>query len=195
MKLRREKSGRLLVWSDSLFLSPVLLRDEVPAFALPVHKLLLDPVLRLLRTKQFCSMGNSLGAPSTRYTSTVTPSDTNAGITPSLQWHPAPRPNSQWVRPLEEEGIEPHPGPRLIGRNVNGLASQDRFNQCVRSVASEHQRDTVAAVFIQEHNLKPSSVVYARLHARRHHRILWLSRYAPTNSAHGKGHGPLLGLP
>ena len=65
------------MWSDSLFLSPVLLRDEVPAFALPVHKLLLDPVLRLLRTKQFCSMGNSLGIPTARYTSTVTPSDPN----------------------------------------------------------------------------------------------------------------------
>ena len=31
--------------------------------------------------------------------------------------------NDEWVRPLEEEGIEPHPGPRYVSKNVNGLAS------------------------------------------------------------------------
>ena len=105
------------------------------------------------------------------------------------------QPNSQWIRPLEEEGIETHPGPRYIGRNINGLASQDRFQQCMRSVANEHRRDGVAAVFIQEHNLKPSLAVYLRLHARRHHRVLWLARYAPTNSPRGKGHGTAIAIP
>ena len=113
----------------------------------------------------------------------------------SPPWHTPSHPNSQWIRPLEEEGIETHPGPRYIGRNINGLASQDRFQQCMRSVANEHRRDGVAAVFIQEHNLKPSLAVYLRLHARRHHRVLWLARYAPTNSPRGKGHGTAIAIP
>ena len=109
--------------------------------------------------------------------------------------HTPSHPNSQWIRPLEEEGIETHPGPRYIGRNVNGLASQDRFQQCMRSVANEHKRDEVAAVFIQEHNLKPSLAVYLRLHARRHYRVLWLARYAPINGPRGKGHGTAIAIP
>ena len=105
------------------------------------------------------------------------------------------RPNSQWIRPLEEEGIETHPGPRYIGRNVNGLASQDRFQQCMHSVINEHKRDGVAAVFIQEHNLKPSLAVFLRLQARRYHRVLWLARYAPASEHKGKGHGTAIAIP
>ena len=86
-----------------------------------------------------------------------------------------PDPNSTWIRPLEEEGIETHPGPRYIARNVNGLASTDRFQQCMQSVNTEHRKDAVSAVFIQEHNIKPSMATYTRLHARRLYRVLWLA--------------------
>ena len=108
---------------------------------------------------------------------------------------PTSDPNSMWIRPLEEEGIETHPGPRYIARNVNGLASQDRFQQCMRSVNMEHRRDPVAAVFIQEHNLKPAMSTYTRVHARRVYRVLWLARYVPENQPQGKGHGTAIAIP
>ena len=53
----------------------------------------------------------------------------------------------------------------------------------------------MAAVFLQEHNLKPALAVYLKLHARRHHRVLWLARYAPANNAGGKGHGTAIAIP
>ena len=66
---------------------------------------------------------------------------------------PPPNARRQWVRPLIEEGIEPHPGPRYISRNVNGLATLGRFQDAVRQMELEHKRSPVGAFFIQEHNL------------------------------------------
>ena len=34
-----------------------------------------------------------------------------------------------------------------------------------------------------------------KLHARRHHRVLWLARYAPASCAGGKGHGTAIAIP
>ena len=33
------------------------------------------------------------------------------------------------------------------------------------------------------------------LASARHHRVLWLARYAPTNSPRGKGHGTAIAIP
>ena len=109
--------------------------------------------------------------------------------------HSLPNPNRVWVRPLREEGNEPHPGPRYIGKNLNGLASKGRFQQCMHSVNVEHRKKPVAAVLMQEHNLKPHLDTYSRLYARRHHRVLWLARYAPAAAAGGKGHGTAIAIP
>jgi len=104
-------------------------------------------------------------------------------------------PNSQWIRPLREEGIEPHPGPRYIGRNVNGLASQGRFIDAMRSITAEHRKSPVAAVLIQEHNLRGTQDRELRLYARRRHRLLWLARYRPASETSGKGHGTAIVIP
>ena len=104
-------------------------------------------------------------------------------------------PRDQWVRPLREEGIEPHPGPRYINRNVNGLASQGRFRDCMFSIAGEHRRAPVAAVFLQEHNLRQSHDRDMRNFARRRHRLLWLARYRPESAGRGKGHGTAIVIP
>jgi hypothetical protein len=35
-----------------------------------------------------------------------------------------------WIRDLTEEGIEPHPGPRYITKNINeGMATPNACNQ------------------------------------------------------------------
>ncbi len=58
-----------------------------------------------------------------------------------------------WVRDLNAEGIEPHPGPRYVTKNVNGMMGNGK--RIIRAIHTEHERDPITAVFIQEHNLSP----------------------------------------
>ena len=107
---------------------------------------------------------------------------------------PPPNARRQWVRPLIEEGIEPHPGPRYISRNANGLASKGRFEDAIRQMELEHRRSPVGAFFIQEHNLNRSLAERCSKIARKY-RILWLARYKPAADHAGKGHGTGVAIP
>ena len=68
-----------------------------------------------------------------------------------------------WVRDLTEEGIEPHPGPRFLSWNPNGLNDNFRRNRFFKKIFTESSFKPIAAVFIQEHNIK--SNITARIHA------------------------------
>ena len=104
-------------------------------------------------------------------------------------------PPNCWIRPLIEEGIEPHPGPRYISKNLNGVQTKGRFETCIYDMAQEHKRSPVAAFMVQEHNLPASRAAWARAYARARHRILWLSRHRPDADTSGKGHGTAIAIP
>jgi hypothetical protein len=49
-----------------------------------------------------------------------------------------------WIRDLNEEGIEPHPGPRMISKNVNGMSKA--VYQYLKSISEEHRHNPITAV-------------------------------------------------
>ena len=74
--------------------------------------------------------------------------------------------SDMWIRDLTEEGIEPHPGPRYISKNLNGMADRARMDAVFRRIRHEHNRDPITAVFLQEHNLKTDRLRDAKASAR-----------------------------
>ena len=48
-----------------------------------------------------------------------------------------------WVRDVHSEGIEPHPGPSTISKNIDGLAT--RFNEVMHKTQQRHKRDPILA--------------------------------------------------
>ena len=63
---------------------------------------------------------------------------------------PAPR-TSIWVRDVHEEGIEPHPGPAVYSKNVDGL--NERFGDAMYRIAQQHTKRPMLAFLLQEHHL------------------------------------------
>ena len=56
-----------------------------------------------------------------------------------------------WVRDLTEEGIEPHPDPRYLSKNVNSVQGDGKLFQMLHSIQREHTRTPITAVFVQDH--------------------------------------------
>lgn len=65
----------------------------------------------------------------------------------------APPNAPQWERDLTEEGIEPHPGPRYLCKNVNGMSGVKTYEKIFANIKRAHAKAPIAAVFIQEHNI------------------------------------------
>ena len=60
---------------------------------------------------------------------------------------------SVWVRDLTEEGIEPHPGPRYLSKNVNSVLKKGKLYNFLKRIRNESTRTPITAVFIQDHRL------------------------------------------
>ena len=60
---------------------------------------------------------------------------------------------SVWVRDLTEEGIEPHPGPRYLSKNVNSVLKKGKLYNYLKRIRNESTRTPITAVFIQDHRL------------------------------------------
>ena len=75
--------------------------------------------------------------------------------------HPPPdpllfaSPLATWIRDLTEEGIEPHPGPRFISKNVNGIKGKGKLYRLLKAIRVESNRDPITAVALQDHRLSP----------------------------------------
>ena len=48
---------------------------------------------------------------------------------------------SVWVRDVNEEGIEPHPGPRYLSKNINSIQGKGKLFQALRAIRRESDRD------------------------------------------------------
>ena len=88
-------------------------------------------------------------------------------------------PSLTWIRDLTEEGIEPNPGPRYVTKNVNGLQGAGKLFQCCKAIASEHERQPITALFIQEHNLKQQDKKAHEKIARGHQLLILLAYATP----------------
>ena len=87
-----------------------------------------------------------------------------------------------WIRDLCADGdVEPHPGPRFVCKNVNGWQSKNKLYHALKAIQTEHKKDPVTAVFIQEHNLPRTSAT--RLHKLASSlKLLAVAGYAPPHS-------------
>ena len=56
-----------------------------------------------------------------------------------------------WVRDVHEEGIEPHPGPSALSKNIDGLTT--RFNEVMYKIQQNHKHKPIQVLFLQEHHL------------------------------------------
>ena len=61
-----------------------------------------------------------------------------------------------WVRDVTEEGIEPHPGPRYLSKNVNSVLKKGKLFNYLKRIRNESTRTPITAVFIQDHRLPRS---------------------------------------
>ena len=73
---------------------------------------------------------------------------------------------SIWIRDLTEEGIESHPGPRYISKNLNGCKQAVKQEAVFRSISQENRRNPIGAVFVQEHNINTEGTERAIARAR-----------------------------
>ena len=89
-----------------------------------------------------------------------------------------------WVRDLTEEGIEPHPGPRFLSKNMNGLCHPARRESVYRKIRQEHARDPIGAVLIQEHHWHREVASAAQKQAASE-RLLLIASPIPENETKG----------
>ena len=79
-----------------------------------------------------------------------------------------------WIRDLTEEGIEPHPGPRYITKNINGFNDPKRRDTLWRTINLENKKQQIKAIYIQEHHMKKTTAETAEKEARSY-RILFIA--------------------
>ena len=63
---------------------------------------------------------------------------------------------SVWVRDVHEEGIEPHPGPRVVSQNVDG--ANGTFHEIISNVLAMQSRTPILAALLQEHQIRAANV-------------------------------------
>ena len=93
-----------------------------------------------------------------------------------------------WIRPLEEEGIETHPGPRFVNKNMDGLKSPGRFANFLTQCENEHRLSKVHAFLVQEHNIPDRDKHKFRAEATKRG-FAWFSNHAPPGTTKTKGTG------
>ena len=84
-------------------------------------------------------------------------------------------PADMWIRDVHEEGIEPHPGPRFITKNLDGVNDKKHFERIIIKIKHEHTRDPITAIFLQEHKLKAMNAGYHKALATQYGFILFLA--------------------
>ena len=61
--------------------------------------------------------------------------------------------DAEWQRDLTEEGIEPHPGPRVLSKNVRGISTVTKFTKFIQAARREADARPYAALLVQETNI------------------------------------------
>ena len=85
-----------------------------------------------------------------------------------------------WVRDLTEEGIEPHPGPRYLSKNINSVHGKGKLHNMLKRIRRESTRTPITAAFIQDHRLHKSRAAEIESMARGM-RMLAIAAHAPAH--------------
>ena len=93
-----------------------------------------------------------------------------------------------WIRDVNEEGIEPHPGPRYISKNINSIQGKGKLFQALRAIRRESNRDPITAAFIQDHRLPPTRRREIASTAAGQN-LLVLTAHAPPHPSNGVHYG------
>ena len=108
-----------------------------------------------------------------------------------------------WIRNLNEEGIEPHPGPpnpRFLCKNLDGgVKSMADFERFLSTILREHKSAPLGAVLLQEHNLPKNLQTYYMQRAAQR-KVLFLAKHAPPRDPRypnraTKGNGTAIAIP
>ncbi len=86
---------------------------------------------------------------------------------------------SVWIRDLHEEGIHPHPGPKVISKNINGMTND--VYPVLKAIARENETRPLTAVFIQDHRIPRSGAKQAQKTAAKL-RLLLILAHGPKDS-------------
>ena len=73
----------------------------------------------------------------------------DAAVTPLTFGSPA----HAWLHDLTEEGIEPHPGPKFVSKNINGIHGKGKLYLALKAIRNEVNQNPITAIFIQDHRL------------------------------------------
>ena len=93
-----------------------------------------------------------------------------------------------WVRDLTEEGIEPHPGPRYLSKNVNSVHGHGKLFQMLESIRRETSRAPITAVFIQDHRLSAARS-QELIKTAKGMQLLAIATHAPPHPSNGVCYG------
>ena len=90
-----------------------------------------------------------------------------------------------WIRSMREEGIHPHPGPRFISKNINGMCNT--IEQNLESIKQENKKDKITAVFLQDHKVPRSMATATNLQGQRKRMLVAMAHgYTdPRGTTHG----------
>ena len=92
--------------------------------------------------------------------------------------------HSIWVRDVHEEGIEPHPGPSAISKNIDGLTN--RFDEVMYKISQRHKHSPILVLFLQEHHLTRARAQELNVQAKaKQNELLYVQAHRPDNE--GKG--------
>ena len=87
---------------------------------------------------------------------------------------------TMWIRDLTEEGIEPHPGPRYLSKNLNSIHGKNKLYNTFKRIRRESTHTPITALFIQDHRLGPSRAAEIETLARGM-KLLAITAHAPPH--------------
>ena len=87
-----------------------------------------------------------------------------------------------------KQGIEPHPGPRYLHKNVNSVQGDGKLFQMLQSIQREHTRTPITAVFVQDHRL-PAARNAEMQRIARGMNMLAIATHAPPHPTTGACYG------
>ena len=86
----------------------------------------------------------------------------------------------EWLRDLTEEGIEPHPGPRYLSKNINSVHGKGKLYTMLKKIRNESTRTPITAAFIQDHRLSSTRAAEIESLARGM-KMLAITAHAPPH--------------
>ena len=103
--------------------------------------------------------------------------------------------DAEWQRDLTEEGIEPHPGPRVLSKNVRGISTVTKFTKFIQAARREADARPYAALLVQETNITGQRNASELANKAAYKKMIMISAHLPSTSARGTKGGAAILIP